>query len=226
LNGTVSADLSFELQQPRPLPVVVLADASGSMGQDNKIEALNTAIETMTSRLSREDSATTEITLSAIAFSDERADLHLPPTPVSEVHWTKLRPSGLTPMGKAFTRAAEMMQDEKLFPADAYLPTFVLVSDGVPTDNWEDPLKIFLATKAGGALRLAVAVGADADANSYHVLERFVANSAIPVVRADEIDKISIFFQAVTRTITTRVRSTTPDDISAVDVSDLRDLVS
>lgn len=225
MNSTSSVAPSFEVQRPRPLPVVILADASGSMGQDNKIETLNAAIETMVRRLVTEDSSTAEITLATIVFSERGAELHQPPIPISEVRWTRLRPAGKTPMGEAFVLVARLMADEAFLPPDAYLPTFVLVSDGMPTDPWEQPLRDLLQTRAGSALRLAVSVGADADASSHRVLESFVANPAYPVVQADEVEKLTEFFRGVTRTITTRVRSPRPDDLASIDVSDLRRLV-
>lgn len=213
------------VQRPRPLPVVVLADASGSMGQDNKIETLNAAIETMVRTLAVEESSTAEVTLAVIAFSHTGAGVHLAPTPISEVKWGKLGAGGRTPMGEAFALLAELLGDETFLPRDAYLPTLVLVSDGKPTDPWEQQLRQLLDTKAGQALRLAVSIGSDADAESQRVLAAFVANPAYPVVRAEEVEKLSVFFRGVTRTISTRVRSTRPDDLSALDVEDLRGLV-
>jgi hypothetical protein len=56
-------------------------------------------------------------------------------------------------------------------------------------------------------VRLAVAVGPEAGTAAYQVLERFVANPVIPVVTAQEIDRLAHFFQWVTRTVTTRVRN-------------------
>lgn len=154
------------VQRPRPLPVVVLADASGSMGQDDKIQTLNRAIETMVRSLAVEESSTAEVTLAVIAFSHTGAEVHLPPTPVTDVQWSKLGAAGRTPMGEAFGLLAGLLEDEEFLPRDAYLPTLVLVSDGKPTDPWEQPLRQLLDTKAGQALRLAVTIGADADAES------------------------------------------------------------
>lgn len=213
------------IQRPRPLPVVVLADASGSMGQDNKIETLNAAIETMVRTLAVEESSTAKVTLAVIAFSHAGAEVHLPPTSVSDVRWSKLAAAGRTPMGESFALLADLLGREEFLPRDAYLPTLVLVSDGKPTDQWEQPLRRLLDTKAGRALRLAVSIGSDVDAESQRVLAAFVGNPAYPVVQADEVEKLSVFFHGVTRTISTRVRSTRPDDLSELDVEDLRGLV-
>ena len=38
---------SFTLQAARPLPVILLADVSGSMGVQGKIQALNLAVQEM-----------------------------------------------------------------------------------------------------------------------------------------------------------------------------------
>ena len=38
----------------------------------------------------------------------------------------------------------QMIEDKKITLSRAYRPTIVLVSDGNPTDNWEDPLDDFI----------------------------------------------------------------------------------
>ncbi|MGW5715100.1 vWA domain-containing protein [Amycolatopsis sp. NPDC003865] len=215
----------FDVEEPRQLPVIVLADGSGSMAQENKIETLNTAIRTMLRTLATSDSSDTEVTFGAVVFGGAGARVHYPVGPAARAEWIDLSAVGGTPMGAGFAAVAELLIDEKSVPPTAHKPTLVLVSDGEPTDEgWQESLRALLDGPGGSALRLAVAVGAEAGAAAYRVLRRFVDNPDIPVARADEVHRLSDFFLGVTRTVTTRVRSTRPDDFSALDI-DLGGLV-
>jgi uncharacterized protein YegL len=58
----------FQVQTARPLPVIVLADTSGSMSVDGKIEALNRGLKDMVASFSSESRLRAEIQVSVIAF--------------------------------------------------------------------------------------------------------------------------------------------------------------
>lgn len=51
----------FTAPLARALPVLILADVSGSMGDDGKIDALNSAVSEMLAAFGREDDRRTEI---------------------------------------------------------------------------------------------------------------------------------------------------------------------
>ena len=51
----------FLIQQPRPLPVIIAIDRSGSMGENGKIEALNIALKNLIDSLKEEDSNKAEV---------------------------------------------------------------------------------------------------------------------------------------------------------------------
>jgi uncharacterized protein YegL len=75
------------------------------------------------------------------------------------------------------------------------MPVIVLASDGQPTDDWRVPLdELKNHHRVGNALRLALAIGSDADMK---VLEDFVSTE-YPVLKADEPEKIKSFFKFVT----------------------------
>ena len=62
-------------------------------------------------------------------------------------------------MGAAFTLARLMLEDEE--PAQACL---ILISDGMPTDAWAEPLEALRRPPGGRtAVGFAVAIGEDAD---------------------------------------------------------------
>jgi len=62
----------FTVSAARPLPVVVLADVSGSMAVDGKIQAANLALREMIEAFQDESDLRAEIHLSVITFGAHR----------------------------------------------------------------------------------------------------------------------------------------------------------
>jgi uncharacterized protein YegL len=198
----------FTTSTARPLPVVVLADVSGSMSGDGKIQALNQAVREMLDTFRGEDDLRAEIHVAVVTFGGE-ARLHVPLTTARQVTWNEMPATGGTPMGAAFAAAMHLIEDRQTLPARAYAPTLVLVSDGQPTDEWRAPLEALLASPRGGkAFRMAMAIGADADIS---VLEAFLGQPGAKIYRADDARQIRNFFNLVTMSVTQRSRSATPD---------------
>lgn len=211
----------FTTQAARPLPVILLADVSGSMGVDGKIQALNHAVREMLDAFKDESDLRAEIHLSVITFGGQ-SRIHLPLGPARAASWSDLGASGGTPMGGAFDLAREMIEDRNVIPSRAYRPTIVLVSDGQPTDAWQPPLQALLGSERGGkAFRMALAIGADAD---HAVLEAFLADPTARVYRADEARQIRQFFQLVTMSVSARSRSANPNSAPASPPNDGWDL--
>ena len=198
----------FTTQAARPLPVVVLADVSGSMGVDGKIQALNLAVREMIDAFKDEDDLRAEIHVSVITFGG-KANVCLPLGRAAASSWTDLGANGGTPMGAAFELARALVEDRNTVPSRAYRPTLVLVSDGQPTDEWKQQLDALLKSERGGkAFRTALAIGADAD---HAVLQEFLADAEARVYRADEARQIRKFFQLVTMSVSARSRSANPN---------------
>lgn len=198
----------FTTQAARPLPVVVLADVSGSMGVDGKIQALNLAVREMIDAFNDEDDLRAVIHVSVITFGG-KATVHLPLGRAADASWTDLGANGGTPMGAAFELARTLVEDPNTVPSRAYRPTLVLVSDGQPTDEWTQQLDALLKSERGGkAFRMALAIGADAD---HAVLQEFLADAEARVYRADEARQIRKFFQLVTMSVSARSRSANPN---------------
>ena len=51
----------FTVSAARPLPVIIMADVSGSMASDGKIDALNTALKEMIGSFQNEEDGNAEI---------------------------------------------------------------------------------------------------------------------------------------------------------------------
>jgi uncharacterized protein YegL len=204
----------------RALPVLLLVDVSGSMGQHGKLAAQNESIGQMIDAFLVDSRTRGAIRIAVIAFGGEAAELLLPPTPVEQVQWTPpSEAAGRTPLGTALGMAREVLVDPAFKPQNALKATIVLTSDGIPTDDWQTPLRDLLASRAGAqADRIAVAIGEDADEA---MLEQFCSDD-MPVLKAHEGQDIVEYFRritlAVTRGLTSgRYGTTLPD----LDLDDL-----
>jgi uncharacterized protein YegL len=85
-------------------------------------------------------------------------------------------------MGKALEMVAEQLRIPPMTDR-ALPPVLVLVSDGQPTDDFTAGLDALMAEPwAKKAVRIAIAIGADADMD---VLQSFIGSSALSPLRAD-----------------------------------------
>lgn len=195
----------FDLPEPRALPVIVLADVSGSMEEDGKIIVLNESIEDMARDFAGLDERLGEIHLGVVAFGGGRADVVRPPVPAHEFQWERLEARGNTPLGAALDIVRELLEDHGVISSRAYRPTLVLVSDGQPNDDWQTPLERLMASeRAAKAFRVAIAIGAGADRE---VLRRFVGGPEAAIYEAHEATEIKEVFRLVTMSVSTAHRS-------------------
>src|SRR4051794_12497027 len=137
----------FSIPAPRPLPVIVLADVSGSMGNEGKIDVLNDSIAAMARDFADEDDRRGEIQVAVIAFGGESGRIVQAPVPARAFDWQSMEAQGKTPLGHALTLVRELLEDRDLIPSRAYRPTLILVSDGQPNDQWETPLRELQASE-------------------------------------------------------------------------------
>ena len=158
----------------RPLHFIWLADCSGSMTEDGKIQALNHAIREALPHMRQvaDDNPNATVLVRTIAFSSGAVWHVAAPTPVEEFRWTDLRAEGVTDMGKALRMVAAELRSlastgERMLP-----PVLVLVTDGQPTDDFEGGLQALLSEPVGRkAVRIAIAIGDNAD---QEILQRFI----------------------------------------------------
>lgn len=215
---------NFTVSSAKKMPVIILADISGSMSVDGKIGTLNRAIADMVAAFKEEEDVRADINIAVITFGRGGALNHQPLLPVSQIQWTDMAAAGPTPMGAAFDLVKSLVEDRNQIASRDYHPTIVLVSDGQPTDNWQEPLQQLLTSpRASKAFRLSMGIGADAD---YKVLEEFLQGQhpEIPVFRADEASQIRKFFRWVTMSVTNRSKSASPDSMPIVDFERFEDL--
>ena len=154
-----------------------LADCSGSMRTQGKIQALNNAIHEClpATRSANASNAFANMMVRAIRFSTG-ADWHVQdPTPVDDFVWQDLEAGGVTDLGSAIKLLAAELVPERM-GRRALPPVIVLLSDGSPTDEWERELETFNKSgwgRPGRTVRIAIAIGRDANKE---ILARFTGN--------------------------------------------------
>lgn len=205
----------------KPLPVILLLDVSGSM-RGEKIAALNKSVEEMIASFADQTKREVEIQVSAITFGSE-VKVHLPYTPAPDIKWTPLTADGATPLADALVMAKEMVEDKGTTPSRAYRPAVVLVSDGEPwpkTQPWEQALAAFVSDgRSAKCERYVLGIGSEADES---VLEKFVEGTDDQTVHhADDAAGIVEFFKFVTMSVSTRSKSSNPNQTVAIGQSGL-----
>ena len=111
-------------------------------------------------------------------------------------------------MGQAFSMIKDLVENKEMIPSRAYKPTIVIVSDGVPTDNYNVAMNALINEgRSSKAFRIAMAIGSDADK---HMLSQFVSNPEL-LLSGENARDIRKFFRFVTMSVTSRMKSQTPD---------------
>jgi uncharacterized protein YegL len=96
----------------RPLHFIWMADCSGSMAVDGKIQSLNTAIKEALPNMQAvaDENPNAQVLVRAIKFSDS-AQWHVSqPTDIADFKWEDLEAGGVTSMGKALGMVAEQLK--------------------------------------------------------------------------------------------------------------------
>jgi uncharacterized protein YegL len=167
----------------RPLHFFIVVDCSGSMASDGKMASLNTAVQEVLPQLAdiAAHNPHAQLLVRVVRFASG-ASWHLStPTPPEEVVWSDLTAGGYTDLGAALlllkgALTVPPMEERALAPA------IVLISDGMPTDDFRPALEELVSLPWGRrSVRMAVAIGHDAD---YETLVRFIGNPAVEPVTA------------------------------------------
>lgn len=227
----MSAFDSVVCSKARPLPVIVLADNSGSMFDDGKLDSLKHALVDMLKSFKGASSSNleAEIHVAVIAFGNDSVTAVINPQAASEIADSEstlrainnMTAIGNTPLGLALAKLIEMLENKDAYPSRAYRPFLILASDGRPNDSWEGELDRLRSSERGRkATRLALSIGADADDR---MLEKFIGNKEIPVFKAKDADGIRKFFKCVTMTAIKSSRSVSPGVVPAGEIVKIMD---
>lgn len=197
--------MEFKSQKKKILPLILLVDTSGSMS--GCIEELNGAAKEMIEELAKQESLRAEIHVAVITFGGSSAKLHLSLSPVSAVKLENFEADGMTPLGGALRIAKEMIEDRNQITSDSYKPMVILMSDGAPNDNWEEPLRLFIEEgRSKKCERLSLGIGLG---YVYEILESFSSNKK--VFEAKDARNIVEFFKFVTMTVKEKSISSNPN---------------
>jgi uncharacterized protein YegL len=200
----------------RRLPVYLLLDTSGSMSGE-PIEAVKNGVQVMISSLRQNPQAIETAFLSVITF-DSVAQQIIPLTDLASFQMVDLKATGVTALGEALKLVSNKIDNEvaktTMEQKGDWKPLVFIMTDGIPTDDWQSGLNEFKQRKT--AFTVACAAGSGADTS---ILKQITEN----VVSLDTADSASIgkFFQWVTASI--GVSSTKVED-SGKDVSGLNEL--
>jgi len=151
------------------------------MRVDGKIQALNNAIREAIPHMQTvaRENPHAAVYVSAIRFGDDARWLG-EATSVFEYRWEDMEAGGVTALGEALTMVGDALDDPQVIDR-ALPPILALVTDGLPTDDFQAGLDHLLSKPWGRkALRIVVAIGEDANSNeAKEIFRAFVANDAL-----------------------------------------------
>jgi len=147
----------------RRLPVYLLLDCSGSMSGE-PIEAVKQGVKALLSELRGDPQALETAFLSVITF-DSTARQIIPLTELMQFKEPELNAGGATALGSALKLLTECMKSEVRKSTESqkgdWKPLVFILTDGEPTDDWQDAAKELKTAKPANII--ACAAGASAD---------------------------------------------------------------
>ncbi len=188
----------------RRLPVYLVLDTSGSM-HGEPIAAVETGVQTLVSALRQDPYALETAYLSVITF-DSNAKQIVPLTELTAFQMPSIQANGTTALGDALKLLANKI-DTEVAKATAetkttaeikgdWKPLVFIMTDGVPTDNWQNGLNEFRQRKVGMVVACAAGQGADT------TVLKSITECVVQLDTADS-STIKAFFKWVSASVST-----------------------
>lgn len=195
--------MSDDIMNPAPIAkktmvLFFLIDTSGSMAGE-KIQTVNEAIIEVIPMIRdiSNDNADADIKFAVQTFDSDVNWVTPSPVDLNTYKYQDLSANGGTSMGVAFSELASKL-DKKAFLSNQvgnYAPAIILLSDGVPTDDYKAGLNALKQNKYfGQCIKVAFAIGKDADVR---LLEEFTGNSEL-VIQVNNKQLLKSFIKFVT----------------------------
>jgi uncharacterized protein YegL len=180
----------------RRLPVYLVLDVSGSMTGE-PITAVQTGVDLLVATLRQDPQALETAYLSVITF-DETAKQAVPLTELASFQPPVLQAGSTTGLGAALRMTKECIQKEVLENSGEvkgdWKPLVFLMTDGLPTDDWQSGLAEFKSIKTG--MVVACAAGPDADG----ALLKQITENVVTLATADS-SSIGQYFKWLSQSI-------------------------
>jgi len=183
----------------RQMVLFFLVDTSSSM-EGTKISSVNTAVREVIPELQGVGGADVELKIAVLEFSSG-CQWQNPSGPVAVdggFSWSNLSADGVTDMGAAFLELEDKLSRKSFLqaPSASLAPVIILMSDGMPTDDWKSGLaKLKSNNWFKSGVKAALAIGSEADSDvlcEFTGSQETVISVNNPGVLREMIKKVSV----------------------------------
>lgn len=182
----------------RRLPVYIVLDTSGSMTGE-PIEAVKNGVQVLITTLRQDPYALETAFISVITFNNEARQL-IPLTDLSSFQMQEIKAGGGTSIGAALQLLSDCINREVVTSTQDvkgdWKPLVFIMTDGMPTDQYQQGLTAYKNTKTG--ITVACAAGSKTDTN----LLKQITDTVVSLDTADA-NAIRAFFKWVSASVST-----------------------